>query len=274
MRKVILLMFCLFTINVFGQNEKKEVSATQDTIKKDTIQVLKNQNANEKNLEEQLREVTNNFELQKKRLLELQDIETKLAFSEKENNELNKKLESANKHVESVEKNLISIASNFLYVPYEAYGIEEIAIKAFESVQNDELKQKYAHRYILLKNYQQHLQDFKAYLLRVQKACNGAFQATATEFIDPTDPSVSPDLVLKKQSFYVEYIKYDGYQETFIGGLIQKTEEILKAHTKQNRANMKEVIDTIDKTQTPVKIDSISDITELINTRLKTIEFL
>lgn len=264
-------MFCIGTLSVSAQSEGRSVN---DTLKTETVPVKQVQKIAEKSIEEKLQEAEQTIANQKKRLLELSGLETKLESVEKDKSALEKRLKDAEKYAESVEKSLISMASNFLYVPYEAYGVEEIAIKAFESVQDKKLKQEYSQRYVLLKNYQTHLREFKAYLERVQKACKGAFQATATEFIDSTDPSVSSELILRKQPFYLEYIKYDDYKNTFIGGLIQKTESILKAHTKQNRANVQGIIGEIDKIQSPTEIESVERVINTIDERLKTVENL
>lgn len=271
MRNFILIyMICASTLSLFAQ--------TNDTIQ-NTVTATKNQDilevkVTEKSPEEKLADAQKTIEEQQKLLLGLRDVETKLGFAQNENVDLKKKLAATEKRAESVERSLIAMASNFLYVTYEAYGVEKIAIKAFESVQDERLKRKYKQRYVLLKNYQQHLRDFKTYLEKVQKECNGKFQATATEFINPIDPSVSPELILKQQSFYQAYVQYEGYQDTFIGGLIQKTESILKSHTKQNRANLQGVIKTIEKTQTLVQIDSVESVISTVDECLKTIEDL
>lgn len=268
MRKILFIyMICVGTLSVSAQNEVKNDTDTTQTVIVSEPQVV----VSEKTTEEKLQEAIQTIEEQKKHLLELRDVEVKLKIAEKDKESLDRKVKEAEKHAESVEKSLISMASNFLYVPYEAYGVEEIAIKAFESIQNTKLKQEYNQRYILLKNYQNHLREFKAYLERVQKACKAPFQATATEFIDSIDPKVSSDLILKKQPFYLEYIKYNEYKDTFIGGLIQKTESILKAHTKQNKANVQGVIEEINKTQSPTEIDSIEKVINVIDERLKTV---
>ena len=271
MRKILFIyMICVGTLGVSAQNEVINDTDTTQTVIVSEPQVV----VTEKTTEEKLQEALQTIEDQKKHLLELRDIEVKLNVANRDKESLDRKAKEAEKHAESVEKSLISMASNFLYVPYEAYGVEEIAIKAFESIQNTKLKQEYNQRYILLKNYQNHLREFKAYLERVQKACKAPFQATATEFIDSTDPKVSPELILKKQPFYLEYSKYNEYRDTFIGGLIQKTESILKAHTKQNKANVQGVIEEIDKTQSQTEIDSIEKVVNVIDERLKTVEDL
>ena len=264
-------IFCASTLCVVAQNEDKVVP---DTVRTETQPVSQEPIVVEKTTEEKLQEALLTIEEQKKHLLKLRDIETKYNLVVREKESLEKKKNEAEQHSLSVEKSLISMASNFLYIPYEAYGVEEIAIKAFESIQNSKLKQEYNQRYVLLKNYQNHLREFKSYLERVQKACKGVFQATATEFINTTDPSVSPELVLYKQPFYLEYKKYSEWKDTFIGGLIHKTETILKAHTKQNRANMQEVINSIDSTQAPAEIDSVDKVINKIDERLKTVEDL
>lgn len=275
MRKVIIsLIVCASTFEVFAQNNPTEHSGrvVSDSIIVDTIKSKPNSMISLNDLTVKLEEANATIEKQKARLLKLQDIETKLSIAQNENLILKKELETATTHAKSVENNLIILASNFLYIPYEAFGVEEIAIKAFESIKDYTLKQENQQCYLLLKQYQNHLKEFKLYLQRVQKECNGIFQATATEFIDSKDPSISPDLILTEQQFYQDYIKFEGYQNTFIGGLIQKTEEILRAHTKQKRANMHEVIQTIEETQSPEEIDSISKVIGLIDERLKTIE--
>lgn len=266
MRKIMFIyVFCIGTICLSAQNDINNVS---DTIQTEIVSESQN-----KTTEETLQEALQTIEEQKKLLLELRSVEVKLEIALKEKDIIEEKALAAEKHAESVEKSLISMASNFLYIPYEAYGVEEIAIKAFESIQNQKLRQDYYQRYVLLVNYQKHLREFKAYLERVQKACNGIFQATATEFID-SDDSVSPELVLRKQPFYLEYVKYEEYKDTYIGNLIQKTETILKAHTRQNRANMKDVIDVIDETLSPTEINSLEEGIKTIDEQLKTVDDL
>ena len=275
MRKVIIsLIVCASTLEVFAQNNPKEQRsmAVSDSIKSDTIKTDTKSIVSLNDLTLKLEAANATIDKQKERLLKLQDIETKLSIAQNENSHLKKELETVKKQVKSVENNLLVVAANFLFIPYEAYGVEEIALKAFESIEDYSLKQENQQTYLLLKQYQNHLKEFKLYLQRVQKECNGIFQATATEFIDSKDPSINPDLILTKQQFYQDYIKFEGYQNTFIGGLIQKTQEILRAHTKQKRANMHEVIETIEETQSPEEIDSISKVIGLIDERLKTIE--
>lgn len=263
-------MFCVGALCASAQNEGKSENDTTKTKVVSGTQLV----VAEKTAEEKLQEALQTIEEQKKLLKELGDVNVKLEKAQQEKEVIDKKVIAAEKHAESVEKSLISMASNFLYVPYEAYGVENIAVKAFESVQNEKLKQEYNQRYVLLKNYQNHLREFRAYLERVQKACKGAFQATATEFIDSRDPSVSSELILRNQPFYLEYIKYDDYKNTFVGGLIRKTESILKAHTKQNRANLQGVMGTIEKSQTPIELDSLDKILCTIDEQLKTVEDL
>ena len=57
------------------------------------------------------------------------------------------------------DKALISMASNFIYIPYEAYSVDSIAIPAYESVQDLILKLQYEIRYQLLKNYKEDVSE-------------------------------------------------------------------------------------------------------------------
>ena len=47
---------------------------------------------------------------------------------------------------------LFNIASNFLYIPYEAYSVEKLAIPAFEAVTDKDLTTQHSVNYVLLAN--------------------------------------------------------------------------------------------------------------------------
>ena len=74
-----------------------------------------------------------------------------------ERDALKKKLESIEAKPVATDKHLINIAANFLFIPYEQYSIEKIAIPAFNLVQSDSLKIKYGDRLEFLESYQEDL---------------------------------------------------------------------------------------------------------------------
>ena len=66
---------------------------------------------------------------------------------------LREQLKMKDEQIDKYLKKLISIASNFLYLPYEKYSINDVAIPAFETARGTEYYTKYNIRLTLLKNY-------------------------------------------------------------------------------------------------------------------------
>lgn len=81
-----------------------------------------------------------------------------------ERDALKKELEGIKAKPVAIDKHLINIAANFLFIPYEQYSIEKIAIPAFNLVQSDSLKIKYGDRLEFLKSYQQDLRVLANFL--------------------------------------------------------------------------------------------------------------
>lgn len=74
-----------------------------------------------------------------------------------ERDDLKKELESIKAKPVAADKHLIDMAANFLFIPYEWYSIDKIAIPAFDFVQSEALKVEYGDRLEFLKSYQQDL---------------------------------------------------------------------------------------------------------------------
>ena len=125
------------------------------------------------------------------------------------------------------DKCLISVASNFLYIPYEAYSVDSIAIRSFATVSDKSLKEKYAIRFSLLKNYKKDIMELSTFLERItQKSeLGGPFASDAKEQIAS----------LHNQRFYIEYNKYDDWKSTFLGGIINTVEQQLSSFNKGNK---------------------------------------
>ena len=116
------------------------------------------------------------------------------------------------------DKCLINMASNFLYIPYEAYSVDSIAIRSFESVSDKALKEKHKIRYTLLKNYKKYIESFTAFLIGQRDESKKPFTKNANEAIQS----------LRSQPFYIAYHEYDDWGSTFLGKKISNVEQQLK----------------------------------------------
>ena len=120
---------------------------------------------------------------------------------------------------------LFNIASNFLYIPYEDYSINEIAIPVCESIRNKELIEQNSVKYNLLKEYKNHINQLLSFLeqSKVKKQVNKP---------NPFDKNKSDanNLIseLKKQDFYIQYLKYEDWPNTYLGKTIKRVEKLLK----------------------------------------------
>lgn len=119
---------------------------------------------------------------------------------------------------EKADKCLLNTASNFLYIPYEAYGVQEIAIPAFEAVSNQELKNKHEIKLYLLKSYQTDIKSLLEFIFTAEKELSNPFAKNAK------------DLLIRFQSaqFYVNYKKYNDWNNTYLGLKIISVEKQLK----------------------------------------------
>lgn len=131
------------------------------------------------------------------------------------------------------DKQLISMASNFLYIPYEAFSVERIAIPAYESVQDEALREQYRVRYDLLKNYKADISGMAALLRSIHDKCSAHFASNgqSEEWIKQ----------ITQSSIAVRYQQYDDWQNTYIGQVLTEVVRYLKV---------------FDKATTPQKIEA------------------
>lgn len=118
---------------------------------------------------------------------------------------------------------LINVASNFIYIPYEAYSVKEIAIPAFQMVSDEGLKVKYKSRYELLLKYKEHIVEFISCLTEMKKVLSNPFAKDANDAIK----------VLKTKRFYAAYRAFEGWESTFLGSRIIAIEKQLNEYRGQ-----------------------------------------
>ena len=133
---------------------------------------------------------------------------------------------------EKADKCLLNMAFNFLYIPYEDYSIQEIAIPAFEAVSNQELKNQHKIKFDLLKSYKTDIESLLEFIETTEKELRNPFAKDAKEqFVKFQNTQLS-----------VNYRKYNDWSNTYIGKIIITIEGQLKAFDgKTCKLNLEEI---------------------------------
>lgn len=128
----------------------------------------------------------------------------------------------------------VNILSNFLYIPYDSYSIDSLAIPAFENIQDMNLKEKYKIRCDLVKNYKKHTNELVKFLMDVQNEMRIPFSKKnlATKF----------SAQLKEQNFYQDYLQYADWGNTYIGSRIKIILSKLNNFTDDSKLNFDDII--------------------------------
>lgn len=138
------------------------------------------------------------------------------------------------------DKALISMSSNFIYIPYEAYSVDSIAIPAYESVQDLVLKRQYEIRYQLLKNYKEDVSETVKLLNDIFQECNAPFASGGQ----------SNELISKitQSRVYAQYKQYDDWRNTYLGYMLTEVVGYLKAFNKETTSQkIKAKIDELNR---------------------------
>ena len=143
-----------------------------------------------------------------------------------------KKLEASN---DSLQRKLISMASNFLYIPYDQYSIEEIAIPAFKATIGSRAYSKYSNRLPLFENYRSHISSLIEFLDKAEKE-------TSIPLTAMRDSKASESLnAMSLLPVYIEYIQYNDWENTYMGKQILSIQRILKSPDKNTPNQLKEI---------------------------------
>lgn len=236
MRNIIALLF-LFPLMVNAQNKAdsikvEELPSEQNEVKisLDGLTALENKKEEAVNSYKKLRLQYDSLLLKCQTDTEiLSELKEERSVLQKENAEYKDKLYKA-------DKALSSTASNSLYLPYEAYTVENIAIRAFETINDDALRQKHEIDYRLLKNYQTDIRALYSYLQQVKKKLSNPFGLKGNGA-----SSLLQDF--RQETYYIRYHEYEDWAETYLGKIIARVENQLKS----NKVNFDEIIEELEK---------------------------
>lgn len=113
---------------------------------------------------------------------------------------------------------LFNIASNFLYIPYEAYSVEKLAIPAFEAVTDKEIITQHSVNYKLLKSYQADIKQLLDFITSTEKKLGNPFAKNADEQLRK----------LHNLPVYINYKQYSDWKGTWFGKRLCEVEAVLR----------------------------------------------
>lgn len=123
---------------------------------------------------------------------------------------------------------LFNIASNFLYIPYEAYSVEKLAIPAFEAVTDKDIITQHSVNYKLLKSYQADIKQLLDFITSTEKKLDNPFAKNADEQLRK----------LHNLPAYINYKQYSDWKGTWLGKRLCEVEAALR-NFKGDRSQLK-----------------------------------
>lgn len=182
-------------------------------------------------LENEKKQAVQNSKSLQQSYIQLQKLDSinteKLKGLELKYNSLKRDYEALVKSQENANAKLINIASNFLFIPYEAYSIQNIAIPAFKAVTDPQLIQKHQVKLTLLENYQKDIVDLLSFISTVEKELNVPYTKDLK--------ILGVDRKFEGTDFYLRYRRYDKWESTYLGKKLKYIDLIIKSYNGRNK---------------------------------------
>lgn len=149
-----------------------------------------------------------------------------------------RRLEASN---DTLQRRLISMASNFLYIPYDEYSIEEIAIPAFLSTNGTSAYMRYQNRLPLLQNYKSDVSSLVKTISQMEKDLEIGLTAMRNQKANEHLNNIQTSPI------YQRYTSYDDWENTYLGGQLQSICGLLKSPTEQTASKLKTIRTNLEK---------------------------
>ena len=143
-----------------------------------------------------------------------------------------KRLEASN---DTLQRHLISMASNFLYIPYDEYSIEEIAIPAFLSTKGTSAYTRYKNRLPLLQNYKADIANLVNSLSQIEKDLGIGL----TEYRNKKAREHLNNM--RTAPMYQRYTSYDDWENTYLGEQIRMIVTLLKSPSEDTSSKLETI---------------------------------
>lgn len=238
MKYWVAVLLTLISLPVFSQTGNDTIpsisktSPIQVSISIDDLNAL---NAKNDSLKYQLSAITEKYQ---KLLIESDESKANLSKLEHDVNLLKNDTTKLFAEQREADKRLVNIASNFLYIPYEAYSIEKIAIPAFEAITNAKLKQEHQIKYELLCSFRKDITELLDFIEYACGELNKPFVKDANEVL----------VQFRDKSFYLSYHKYPEWADTFLGSKLSLIEKQLNDFDgNQHKVDFTELEEELNK---------------------------
>lgn len=153
-----------------------------------------------------------------------------------ENASLSLALRESRDSLETCRKKLITVAGNFLYIPYEEYGVEKIAIPAYRATEGSELYQVHIARLELLESYG----EDRAQICDFLKKNKGTILYSSNLVTSLKELKAKFDALPAVKNYRDG--KYKNWKETYLGGIIVEVDSILSiSSVSDTNATVKKV---------------------------------
>ena len=231
---IFFIAMCFIATNMYANNTDSIGPATANVVPQDsissrlklseeTIDSLTNENLVLQNL---LIKSQKETEIKEREILKLKN-----GLAEIQNVTV-KRLEASN---DSLQRKLISMASNFLYIPYDQYSIDEIAIPAFKASAGSSAYLQYRNRLPLFENYRTYILNLIDFLTKAEKATSIGLTAMRNN-------NASESLnTLSTLPVYRDYTGYNDWKNTYLGQQILTIQRILSSPNENTSNQLKEI---------------------------------
>lgn len=126
---------------------------------------------------------------------------------------------------DSMQRSLINVASNFMYLPYEEYSINEIAIPAFTLTKGSTFYQHHQNIFDILQNYKSDIISLNNFLATAE----AELKKTADFGNLRADKGKDHLDKLSALPLYARYTSYNDWTNTYLGAKIIEIQKYLKA---------------------------------------------
>lgn len=233
---IILLLLSAFPFKVLSEKNSDNIplkTAQEITLPDSIICLLKNNALKIDSLTNEntvlkglLKEAQKETELKESNIINLQHL-----IDDLQNISI-KRLEASN---DTLQRDLISMASNFLYIPYDEYSIEEIALPAFLSIKDTPAYSRYQNRLPLIQNYRNDISSLITFLLQAEKnlaiGLSKLRENKAKEYLSN----------IQSLDLYLRYSSYDDWKNTYLGSQICTIQKYLQTPNESTSAQLKTV---------------------------------
>lgn len=239
MKKAIITIALISPIMLFAQTSTDSVNNNSGVVSIGMEELFSIQ-SQKKDAEQKLAEATSKFndlqaqfDVVSRRIAsdstKISSLSNENAVMSQEISELKRKLEISNTY-------LFNIASNFIYIPFESFGVDQIAIPACQQIQDKNLEEQSSIRKDLLINYKKHIEDLITYLKEPKKKPNP---------FDKSGEAAKSNLAdFHNKDFYKSYQKYDDWANTYLGKIFKRIEVLLK---NPNEDGFEDIIQELTK---------------------------